>query len=80
MRVVVWVGTCEGTQFLFACGKVYEGMGPRQTELKPIQITTLEKLRQEWGDDDIGEGIPLNTVCEVYEGQNSDGLVVGVIE
>jgi hypothetical protein len=79
MRVVIWVGTCEGTQFIFVGGKVLEGMGPMQRELKPIEYTTLGKLRQEWGDDEVGEGVPLNTVCEVYEGQYSDGLVVGIL-
>jgi hypothetical protein len=77
MKVVVWLGIIEGTQFLFAGGKVYEGIGPTQTELKPSQITTLEKIREEAGDDEIGLGIPSETMCYVYEGIYGDSVIVG---
>lgn len=79
VKAVIHFGTHNGSQLLFVNGTVYEGIGPRQTEIKPTMHGNLKAIRYECGDDEIGMGLPETTMCYVYDTVDGDFVVVAEI-
>lgn len=80
--VHVVFGTTPGNEpFFFTAGKLYEGYGPYQREVKLDFNTTLGALREQWGDPSIGEGLPAETPAATWGNENEDeaGLVIAQV-
>jgi len=60
-------GKHQFTQLFFTEGKLHEGHGPYTKEIKLDFNTTLGAVRDLWGDDSVGAGLPPDTACAVWE-------------
>jgi len=79
VKVVIGFGTHNKSQLLFINGAVYEGIGVKQTEIKPTMHGWLKHIRYEIGDDELGAGLPETTQRYVYDTVNGDFVVVAEI-